>query len=83
MWASEPPCRASSRASSQEDSCVVEAFHRDSLKNGAIGAGVVFDNNELLKLFERFRMIQYEDAEDKSDFGKGTNRVVRLVAQKQ
>jgi SAM-dependent methyltransferase len=61
---------------------VVEAFHRDSLKNGPIGGGVVFDTNELLKLFDRFRVLNYEDAEDKSDFGKGTNRVVRLVAQK-
>ena len=61
---------------------VVEAFHRDSLKNGPIGGGVVWDTNELLKLFERFRVIVYEDVEDKSDFGKGTNRVVRLLAQK-
>jgi SAM-dependent methyltransferase len=61
---------------------VVEAFHRDSLKNGPIGAGVVYDTNELLKLFDRFRVIHYEDVEDASDFGKGTNRVVRLVAQK-
>jgi SAM-dependent methyltransferase len=62
---------------------VVEAFHRDTQKKSTVGAGVVFDTNELLKLFERCRVIQYEDAEDKSDFGKGTNRVVRLVAQKQ
>jgi SAM-dependent methyltransferase len=61
---------------------VVEAFHRDSLKNGPIGAGVVYDTNELLKMFERFRVIIYEDVEDKSDFGQGTNRVVRLLAQK-
>lgn len=61
---------------------VVEAFHRDSLKNGPIGAGVVFNTNELLKLFEGFRVIRYEDVEDKSDFGPGINRVVRLVAQK-
>ena len=61
---------------------VVEAFHRDSLKNGPIGAGVVYDTNELLKLFDRFRVIHYEDVEDASDFGKGVNRVVRLVAQK-
>lgn len=61
---------------------VVEAFHRDSLKNGPIGGGVVFDTNELLKLFERFRILHYEDADDKSDFGNGTGRVVRLVAQK-
>jgi 2-polyprenyl-3-methyl-5-hydroxy-6-metoxy-1,4-benzoquinol methylase len=62
---------------------VVEAFHRDTLKNSSVGAGVVFDSNELLKLFERFRVIQYEDAEDKTDFGQRMNRVVRLVAQKQ
>jgi len=61
---------------------VVEAFHRDSLKNGPIGGGVLYDTNELLKLFERFRVIVYEDVEDKSDFGPGTNRVVRLLAQK-
>ena len=62
---------------------VVEAFHRDSLKNGPIGAGVVFDTNELLTLFARYRVIHYEDAEDTSDFGNGINRVVRLVAQKR
>lgn len=61
---------------------VVEAFHRDSLKNGPIGAGVVFDSNQLLKLFDQYRIVHYEDADDKSDFGTGTNRVVRLVAQK-
>jgi SAM-dependent methyltransferase len=61
---------------------VVEAFHRDSLKNGPIGGGVLYDTNELLKLFESFRVIVYEDVEDKSDFGQGTNRVVRLLAQK-
>jgi 2-polyprenyl-3-methyl-5-hydroxy-6-metoxy-1,4-benzoquinol methylase len=63
---------------------VLEAFHRDSLKNGAIGAGVVFDSNELLKVFDAFRIVHYEDAQDKSDFGTGTtNRVVRLVAEKR
>ena len=61
---------------------VVEAFHRDSLKNGPIGLGVVFDTNELLTLFERFRVIHYEDTEDVSDFAMQQNRVVRLVAQK-
>ena len=61
---------------------VVEAYHRDSLKNSAIGAGVVFDTNELLKLFDRFRVLQYEDVQDKGDFGKAGNRLVRLVAQK-
>jgi len=32
----------------------------------AIGSDVVFDTNELLKLFERFRVISYEDTEDVS-----------------
>jgi len=61
---------------------VVEAFHRDSLKNGSIGLGVVFDTNELLKLFERFRVIHYEDSEDTGDFGLQKDRLVRLAAQK-
>jgi SAM-dependent methyltransferase len=61
---------------------VVEAFHRDSLKNGPIGGGVLYDSNELLKVFAGFRVIVYEDVEDNSDFGQGTNRVVRLLAQK-
>jgi SAM-dependent methyltransferase len=61
---------------------VVEAFHRDSLKGGPIGSGVVFDTNELLKLFERFRVIQYEDSEDTGDFGLRKSRIVRLAAIK-
>jgi SAM-dependent methyltransferase len=61
---------------------VVEAFHRDSLKNGRIGPGVGFDTNELLKLFERFRVIQYEDAEGTGDFGLRKDRLVRIAVTK-
>src|SRR4029453_4312351 len=61
---------------------VVEAFHRDSLKNGPIGLGVVFDTNELLRLFERFRVIQYEDTEDTGDFGLRKDRLVGLAVTK-
>ena len=61
---------------------VVEAFHRDSTKNGPIGGAVVFDTNELLKLFERFRILRYEDTEAVADFGLHTERLVRLCAQK-
>jgi hypothetical protein len=42
---------------------VVEGLHRDSTKNSAIGGAVVFDANELLKIFERFRIVRYEDTE--------------------
>jgi SAM-dependent methyltransferase len=61
---------------------VVEAFHHDSTKNGPIGGAVVFDTNELLKLFERFRILRYEDTDAVADFGLHTERLVRLCAQK-
>jgi SAM-dependent methyltransferase len=61
---------------------VVEAFHRDATKDSAIGGGVVYDTNELLKLFERFRIIHYEDAHAVGDFGMRNTRVVRLAAEK-
>ena len=43
---------------------------------------VVYDDNELLKLFDRFRIVRYEDTEGMSDFGLRTTRLVRLCAQK-
>ena len=62
---------------------VVEAFHRDATKNASIGGGVVFDNNELLQLFGKLRVIRYEDAEAQGDFGaRRTTRIVRLAAEK-
>jgi SAM-dependent methyltransferase len=61
---------------------VIEGFHRDATKTASIGGGVVFDTNELLKLFERYRVVQYEDADAIGDFGKTPTRVVRLAAQK-
>ena len=63
-------------------SVVVEAFHRDATKNTAIGGSVVFDTNELVKLFERFRILRYEDVEGVGDFGLERTRLVRLHAQK-
>ena len=63
-------------------SVVVEAFHRDATKNTPIGGSVVFDTNELLKLFERFRILRYEDVNAVGDFGLENTRVVRLHAQK-
>ena len=61
---------------------MVEGFHRDATKESAIGGGVVFDTNELLKLFERFRVVQYEDVQAMGDFGMRNTRVVRLAAEK-
>ena len=62
---------------------VVEAFHRDATKTASVGGGVVFDTNELLKLFEKMRVIHYEDTKSVGDFGgKAETRVVRLAAEK-
>ena len=61
---------------------VVEAFHRDATKDSPIGGAVVFDTNELLKLFDRFRVLQYEDTSAVGDFGLQKTRVVRLAAEK-
>jgi SAM-dependent methyltransferase len=62
---------------------VVEAFHRDATKNRSIGGGVVFDTNELLKLFAPLRIVRYEDVDAAADFAnQADTRVVRLAAVK-
>ena len=61
---------------------ILEAFHKDATKAGPIGGNVVFDTNELLTLFNRFRVLRYEDVDATADFGLQTLRVVRLCAQK-
>lgn len=62
---------------------VVEAFQRDAAKATRIGADVVFDSNELLSLFDRLRVIRYEDTDGTGDFGLQKVRLVRLCAQKR
>jgi SAM-dependent methyltransferase len=61
---------------------IVEAFHRDATKEHPIGGAVVFDTNELLKLFGGLRVVRYEDTTGKGDFGLEDTRVVRLAAVK-
>ena len=61
---------------------VLEAFHRDATKTRPIGGAVVFDSNEVLKLFGDLRVIRYEDAAAVGDFGLLDARVVRLAAIK-
>jgi SAM-dependent methyltransferase len=62
---------------------VVEGFHRDVTRTNSVGGGVVFDSNELLKLFAGLRVLRYEDADAKLDFGSGQGRAVRLCAMKE
>jgi 2-polyprenyl-3-methyl-5-hydroxy-6-metoxy-1,4-benzoquinol methylase len=61
---------------------VVEGFHRDATKAGAIGGAVVFDTNELLQLLAHFRVVRYEDTVAVGDFGLQQTRIVRLAAVK-
>ena len=61
---------------------VVEGFHRDATKTRSIGGGVVFDTNELLTLFNKFRILHYEDTQGVGDFGLADTRLVQLCAQK-
>jgi SAM-dependent methyltransferase len=61
---------------------IVEGFHRDATKTQSIGGAVVFDTNELLKLFAGLRVVRYEDTHAVADFGLSETRVVRLAAIK-
>lgn len=59
---------------------IVEGFHRDATRTRPVGGGVVFDTNELLRLFAGLRVIRYEDTTGVGDFGLAETRVVRLAA---
>jgi SAM-dependent methyltransferase len=62
---------------------IVEGFHRDATKTNSIGGGVVFDSNELLRLFSALRVVRYEDTTGMADFGRGSElRLVRFAGVK-
>ena len=61
---------------------MIEGFHRDATKAHPIGGAVVFDTNELLKLYGALRVLRYEDSDGIGDFGLEPLRLVRLFAQK-
>lgn len=62
---------------------VVETFHLDTAKVRPTGGG--FRNNEAFEVFRDYRVLVYEDVEDRQDWGLpygATNRLVRVLAQK-
>jgi SAM-dependent methyltransferase len=61
---------------------ILEGLHRDATKTRSIGGGVVFESNELLRLFAGLRVVRYEDTNAVGDFGQFETRVVRLAAVK-
>lgn len=64
---------------------VIEGFHRDATKQRKIGENVVFDTDELKKLYTAagFTIVRYEENVGVGDFGLQQMRLVKLVAQKK
>jgi SAM-dependent methyltransferase len=56
---------------------VIEAGHKS-----VSGATLEYESNELLRIFEGFRILRYEETIDVPDWGKEPIRLVRLIAEK-
>ena len=56
---------------------MIEAGHKQ-----ASGAPFEYETDELLAIFDGFRILRYEETVDSSDWGTEKIRLVRLVAQK-
>jgi SAM-dependent methyltransferase len=62
---------------------LVEGFHSDTSRIRPLGGG--YRNNELLQVLKDYRILIYEDVQDRQDWGLpygATNRLVRVLAQK-
>lgn len=64
---------------------VIEYYHRDTRRYRPLSDNKSFASNELLKIFDRYRIIRYDDVAARPDWiftGNEKHRVVRLLAQK-
>jgi SAM-dependent methyltransferase len=62
---------------------LLEGFHIDTARVRPVGGG--YHNNELFQLLKDYRMLIYEDVQDRQEWGLphgATNRLVRVLAQK-
>jgi SAM-dependent methyltransferase len=62
---------------------LVEGFHIDTARVRPIGGG--YSNNELFQVLKDYRVLMYEDVQDRQEWGLpygATNRLVRVLAQK-
>jgi SAM-dependent methyltransferase len=62
---------------------LIEGFHIDTARIRPVGGG--YHNNELLNVLKDYRILVYEDAQDRQEWGLpygATNRLVRVLAQK-
>jgi hypothetical protein len=63
---------------------VVEGFHRDLNRVGVQGGPIGYRSNELLRAFDRLRVLRYEDAIGPADWERSGHEVpiVRFLAVK-
>ena len=62
---------------------LVEGFHIDTARIRPVGGG--YHNNELFQVLKDYRILIYEDVQDRQEWGLpygATNRLVRVLAQK-
>lgn len=67
----------STHAGARRSGCVVvEPLQPAAANHTRIGTSVVFDDCELLRLFDAMRVIHHEDTSARRDFGRRMTRVV-------
>jgi hypothetical protein len=63
---------------------VVEGFHRDLNRQGLQGGYIGYRSNELLRAFDRLRVLYYEDTVGPADWERGEQApVVRFIAVRE
>ena len=63
---------------------VVEGFHRDVNRRGLLGDELGYRSNELLRAFDRLRVIHYEDTVGPADWRSGQPApIVRFIAVRE
>jgi hypothetical protein len=62
---------------------LVEGFHMDTGRMRPIGGG--YTDKQMFRVLEKFRILVYEDIDERQDWGREygkTNRLVRVLAQR-
>ena len=77
-----PVARQLERALRPGGVLVVEGFHREAARMMRIGPGVVFDSQELPKLFRELEVVRYEEPVRRPDFGAREVRIVRYCGRR-
>jgi SAM-dependent methyltransferase len=63
---------------------VIEGFHRDVNRRGLLGDELGYQSNELLRAFDRLRVIHYEDTVGPADWRSGQPApIVRFIAVRE